>query len=229
MKLSQSALGTFIECPYSYYLHYIEKEPPVFFEPQYLDAGSMTHKVIEKYYNIYPPIEAIPGIINRLYKEYKDVYRLEPEFNKRCHIALTNFANYEIYSRKRGRARPKSEWYLSVEDGNVTYHGYIDYYNPVTQKIMDFKVAKENMHAGLKLQAAFYILMVRKKLDIEARFYDYFLLSNIIRPVEINHELEDKLERTKNDILTAIDKNHFPATGNCKYCNYRWCCDKKKE
>lgn len=68
--ISPSKINTFFECPYKYYLSYVENLKPLY-KPQYV-FGSKVHEVIKKYYELIPDsitASEVPMYVSVAWKE----------------------------------------------------------------------------------------------------------------------------------------------------------------
>jgi len=195
------------------------------FDPYSVESGSFVHKVIELYYQHYPPQELIAHTVIELYKNQSNCPIL-PEQKERRQLALTNFIHFEVERRKRDDTRPRSEWRIQMNtlDG-IGEMAIIDYYNPVKKMPVDFKVSKSPSSAK-KVQAAYYIYLLRIALKENnlTRFGFFFLLSNERKIIEVTDKMIEKTLQLRDKLLEAIKNRQFEPTKKCRYCDYRWYC-----
>lgn len=232
--ISQSAMNLYMDCPYGWYLKYIEKREPMFWDPSVLDVGSIVHDVLDSYYKVHYISEGTDNdILIEVYNILKKRWdtTLLPDQFKKAYICLQNFSKWEFNNLLSGiRTKPLTE----VKADESGFYGIIDYVNKKTENVIDWKTnTYPIMTQGYKLQAAIYTVLYEKKFKKKLRaFKFYYLYPNIVRrlPCDTPEMRENikKAETLRNSILKSKEDNDFPkqprTEKGCRNCLYKYYC-----
>lgn len=219
----------FNECPYSYYLSYIEGHKQLF--PDYvqkvINVGRVAHKTIEAYYAQWPPRELIGQEMERLITFIVGINPLEGTYKQRYETAMENFASFERRRRRRDNSEPLSEVKVKCHSNDVQETGVIDFYNPSTGRVIDFKTSKyDGNDEYQRLQLNYYYYLLKTELGEQANLYNYYLLSDDVVKVDVEHNIQKNLKALKNQIMNAHSTEEFPRKtgGQCERCPLKLYC-----
>jgi len=233
MKISQSQINLYRQCPYAYKLRYIKKKEPIMFDPSIVEVGSRVHDAIDKYYRTSYSTEVDEeGILAKSYEILTNDWdhTLPADFLKKAYVCLQHFAEFEVNNLNKGLLmKPLTELRIKA-DG---LYGIIDYYHPETNKVIDFKT---NTKAGVgyanKMQAYMYKLLIKHKFNIDINYFTLqFLFPGEIRVVKF----DNKMDKIKKDLIMNVEKikeswrrDLFPkdprTKSTCNGCSYRFYC-----
>ncbi len=138
--ISNSQMGSWRSCPYKWYLNYIKKCKPIYWDATVFEVGSKFHEAAERYYKfryiINPTVQEAFDEIYGIIKEDWDttLAKTVPMFQK-IHKCAVNWANWEVKRIAEGGTKPESELKLGY-DG---FYGIIDIADVANQKPGDFK------------------------------------------------------------------------------------------
>jgi len=233
MGISASQLQIFDDCPYKYYLNYIRKLDAIMWDITVFDVGTKVHDTVDMYYRkCYGEKKTYDEILFETYQILRsmwDIY-LPASHLKKAYECLENFAKFEENRLKYDMIKPLTELKVPAKG----YYGIIDFYNPATQKAIDWKTGKHpSITRGYRIQAQVYKILVdtKFKTDIE-KFYFSFLHSGIMRKVDLKDKkmepIEDFVREGKEKILKARKTGQFekkPRTDKmCNWCDYKYYC-----
>jgi CRISPR/Cas system-associated exonuclease Cas4 (RecB family) len=235
--ISASQLQRFDDCPYKYYLHYVKKLDAILWDATIFDVGSYVHDTVDSYYKtcfgenktynevLYDSYHILKGMWDRF---------LPPEHFKRAYDCLENFAKFEINRLKADMIKPLTEIKVPAKG----YYGIIDFYNPATQKAIDWKTGKNAyLSRSYKIQSVVYKILLDNKFKIDLeKFHFMFLQSGIPRKVELKSkkmdEIFDFVNEGREKILEAKKEESFdkkPRTDKmCDWCEYSYYCKRLK-
>lgn len=233
MGISATQLQTFDDCPYKYYLHYVEKLKPMLFDIHVFDVGTKVHDAIDKYYRTsFGEEKTYEEILYEVYHILRDDWDrfLAPELLKKAYGCIENFASFESKRLKHDSIKPLTELKIPARG----YYGIVDFYNPATQKPIDWKTSKyPSLSRSYKIQAQVYKILLDTKFNLDLdKFYFSFLKSGVFRKVDLKSkkmdEFHDFVIEGKDEIIRAKKLGVFekkPRTPKmCKWCDYRYYC-----
>jgi CRISPR/Cas system-associated exonuclease Cas4 (RecB family) len=216
MLISPTMLNTFIECPYKYYLAYVEYLKPQW-KPAY-EIGKNLHTIIENYYkeltDSITPSEVslyVSSVVKRL--------NLDPELYK---TYLNNFVKIE-QQRLSWHINPKP---LAIEQEYIRppFRGVIDamFMKGNDKVIIDWKTGfhKPNpiRDKQLMVQGNIYLYITGAK-EVYFAFLSYGNIEKVMYD-------EDELKPVLRDFFTSIKTYDYPRMigENCKNCEYNIPC-----
>lgn len=237
--ISQSAINLYRNCPFSWYLKYIENREPMFWDHSILDVGSIVHDTIDSYYRVHFLMDATADDIlletYNILKNKWDTYLL-PEQLKKAYICLQNFSKWEHKNLlNRIRTKPSTEQKIDA----CGFYGIIDYVDINNDEAVDWKTnTYPSISRDYKIQAVIYRKLYQTKFNKNLKqFKFYFLYPDIIKVInycdyEIR-ELTNEVIKIRDEILDAIKTDNFPKKSRtpnaCKNCLYRFYCIKSEK
>lgn len=240
--LSQSAIGLYRTCPYAYKLHYIDRCQPIFWEPAYLEIGSIVHDSIDFYYrhNFLQHANSSEDILYYTYKKLKEDWpesssTMTPEFFLKAYECLQNHAKWEYQLLQRGqRTCPLTE--LKIPEKG--FFGIIDYVDLNNDVVIDWKSGSSAyLSHDYRMQAAIYKVLYDAKFGRNLTHFQFFFLgANQWRTVRYDTEKQEEvLKETlefKDKIQQAYEDDIWPKEPRlpteCKNCQYKLFCKIKK-
>ncbi len=242
VKLSSSALKTFLECKRKYYYRYIKKlsEHKMLSEDvSPSDVGNLLHSALKELYankthyesleelrtSTYKHIEAL-GFKNELERYHMEYYKkaLEPFFE----LEMQRFANgYRVFSVER---------YVERSFCGMSIGGYIDRIDELNSKlcVIDYKSGnintynEKNYANATDFQLEFYYLLASDIKEVsECAFYDLKSMKLVPEPF-----FEEKLLLLENTIKELLATKEFDFSmcedeKNCKFCSYKMLCGRE--
>lgn len=240
--LSHSSLSAFLECPRSYYLKNIYKDPQTHHKIKIvsppLSLGQAVHEVIESLSEIKTDLRFRQPLLDRFEAAWKKVAGKRGGFlDKDTEFEYKNRGEAMI-RRVQKNPGPMGElaikinmdlpYYWLSEADNIILCGKIDWlrYSPDTNTvdIIDFKTSR-NEEGKDSLQLPIYHLLVKncQNREVSGAFYWYLESSDTLTPKELPDlsASEEKILKIGKRIKLqkALDKFGCPAgEAGCRYC-----------
>jgi RecB family exonuclease len=243
-RLSVSKTKTFLGCKKQYQFSYILKFPKK--ERDYHVLGSLTHKVLENFHNLY--IKGCQEPFNKgMTKSFKEAYqeyasKTTPEMKKECFGIIDNYLKI-IYTDKE---HPLSGNVIGCEKSfsinireDVVLNGFIDRIQLDPDGVLhvaDYKTTKNPKYLKndfFQLLTYCYALLLEDP-SLEKIRASYILLRHNFEYVTKEFTREEIL-KVKNQYLEYADKmlteKEFIATTSklCLFCDYLDMCDEGKK
>lgn len=243
LRLSPSRMNDFTNCPQLYKYRAIDQLP----EPPSIDAerGKLIHAILEDLFelpaanrNFESAVDLLPRKWSQQLEEKPELAQLvldEQEWFDRAQSLLTNYFSLEKPDTFESTYR---ELHLERTISEEIYlHGYVDRLDiaPTGEvRIVDYKTGK-SPKAGWEEKALFqlrvYALLYWKNEGVLPKLLQLIYLgdSRIIKSQPTEAQLkstEQILNAIGDDILTAIETNHFPTKKSrlCDWCFFKSIC-----
>ena len=234
MTWSFSRITSFGNCPYEWYLNYIE-ECDDKTSNIYGEFGSFCHSILEQYFNMCLEKEELLAY----YIEYFDDFVTRTPWNGSAVDKLFDYGfNYfnEINYNPREMDILGVEQEFEVEVSGHKVKGFIDLIYregdqiivcdhksceyPFTKKGA-IKKGKEEKFESFKKQLYIYSLHIKQEYGIYPIFLEWnFFREGIKHRISFNeNEFNDAIEWTKNQIDAIYDVKDFDANPSYFYCN----------
>lgn len=254
-KESYTSLSLLKQCPYRYYLHYIQKQHADT-KSIALEIGNLCHKIMEnKYlglnidlqkeiYSGYPDNEEIKGI-DEIQKEYFDEWMIEGRKSGLSYEEKINIFKKKIDEpiNDKGWTTIGCEVPFEIEYGGITIVGKIDRIDKNKNgdyKVTDYKTSDavySERDLKTPLQMLIYALAIKNMygcypIDFE---YDFLLLDKKAKAMTDDKSIERGL-KLLDKIIILRNKLYKDRTGElfepkasplCYWCDY--CCNGDKK
>jgi len=230
LEISPTRLNQFLKCPYSYYLSTVKRITPKFKNQIIIDTGSIIHKVIETYYDIYPPIHKIKSTVDEIKQLADKKLNISEPMRRIVDKSLDNFISFEEKRRNKLDVKPLSELDIRIKNNDVIERGVPDLFIKEPKVVVDFKTSNlHDIYDGYKIQLNFYQRLIKEKYGFRPKTYLFYLLSNDLIEVEYSPECDKIIEDGIMSILTAFEEDFFfKDESSCNDCPYRYYCDGEK-
>lgn len=226
---SPSSIGTFISCPYAYYLKYIRG---IKFEDDETNAagtGKSIHTVLEKYWGerqtIADPNNALQSSITKHWKGKADA--------DAAAIAETCFTNFIANLSSRTPAPLFIEERIeNPEAGTLCIIDRVDEDRIVDYKTGAYFTVTPKTPAIIQATLCYENLKYKHGLDIPTVEFHY--LRNMTKPgkgiqtVKVTPEIIEQVHRLIAKINEMIDQGNFPKRDSCFMCLYSKICETEK-
>jgi CRISPR/Cas system-associated exonuclease Cas4 (RecB family) len=203
------------------------------YDPSIMEVGKRVHNAIDSYYKNYYNKEATEeNVLATTYGILRNQWdtTLPPEFLKKAHTCVVNFAKWELNNLDGLATKPITE--CKIYSGDLM--GIIDYLDLSRQRAVDFKT---NSRSGIsydnKVQAVMYRKLVYEKFNINIKNFSFmFLFTGETMNVYLDDlkllEIEKELIMNKDKILESWRTMSFPkeprTPKGCGNCAYRFYC-----
>lgn len=243
LRLSPSRMNDFTNCPQLYKYRAIDQLP----EPPSIDAerGKLIHSILEDLFELPAPARTIDSAMQLLPSKWSEQLAEKPELAAlvlnekewfdRASSLLTNYFSLEQPHSFESTYR---ELHLERTISDEIYlHGYVDRLDiaPTGEvRIVDYKTGK-SPKPGWEEKALFqlrvYALLYWKNQGVLPKLLQLIYLgdSRVIKsePTEAQLKSAEKiLNAIGDEILTAIETNHFPTKKSrlCDWCFFKTIC-----
>ena len=243
LRLSPSRMNDFTNCPQLYKYRAIDQLP----EPPSIDAerGKLIHSILEDLFELPAPARTIDSAMQLLPSKWSEQLAEKPELAAlvlnekewfdRASSLLTNYFSLEQPHTFESTYR---ELHLERTISDEIYlHGYVDRLDiaPTGEvRIVDYKTGK-SPKPGWEEKALFqlrvYALLYWKNQGVLPKLLQLIYLgdSRVIKsePTEAQLKSAEKiLNAIGDEILTAIETNHFPTKKSrlCDWCFFKTIC-----
>ncbi len=234
MRLSYSAISTYLNCPLKYKFRYIDKLPVE--ASSALQFGNALHKTLHRLYSKNEPLDKLLVSLKSHWRE--EPLGSEKDTNYSLDVAeriLSNYynKNFSPDYQEAGNAIALEEWFEIDFDGH-TLCGRIDRIDTLPDgghEIIDYKTNKRmprQSDIDKDLQLSIYYWAAHEAIeDVDPRKLTlHFLRQNI--PIFTKRN-EDSIKAVKKTVIKIIDdiqrdkKGTFEPTKNplCGWCDYQ--------
>ena len=240
LRLSPSRVNDFLNCPQHYYFRAILALP----EPPSIEAerGKLVHSVLEELFKLPREDRTFDAALERLPQQWQlaleenvTLSNLVTDEKEWLDRAISLLATYFQLENPQKFESTHQELHLEKDFREGVYlHGYVDRVDVAPSgevRIVDYKTGK-SPKPGWEEKALFqlriYALLYWRLNGVIPHQLKLLYLGNqeqiISQPREdVLLATEKKLHKIADEILTAIDTNHFPAQKSklCDWCNFK--------
>lgn len=228
LTLSFSAVSTFMECPYRYYLAYIIKLPGL--PKPYFSFGKSLHSALEKLHKpkIVPESTTLEDLLVWFEKAWISEGYTDPEAEAKAKDEARSILAVYFESVKDNIVSSIDvERRFKVNLGQIDISGVIDRIDQTpdgTLHVIDYKTGNHMpgfLEREEKLQLTIYSMAASRvyKATVDRASYLYLRTCSKLSFSPTDDDFKDALE-TINFVAQRIEKEDFPRSEN-KYCP--WC------
>lgn len=211
LRMSKSAVNTYLQCPYLFKLSYIDKVE-MKKTPYAMNRGIDIHSIFEEFF-------AVKGTIN---DAIKALHRSED--GMRFFRAVESAASLATFLSPDGKTMPKlAAAEKKMYSKELNFVGIVDaiFSDGNEYLLLDYKTGKEHPLKNYYFELALYAILAEKELGTIISYWGiYFIDSRRLVYEKINREKIDKANQVLNDVRKKIMGRHFEkkVSQMCKTC-----------
>jgi DNA helicase-2/ATP-dependent DNA helicase PcrA len=239
LKLSASAIQTYMDCPLRFKFSYLLEvpQPPT----TYFDIGSTIHSVIEQLTNrqkdgMIPTEETAFSLLTEIWNS--NSFESETQENQAKQKAKDMIRSYLKWVSLNPNVPIATEKEFRIELGGVPFVGFIDRIEQRSDgeiEIVDFKtggVYENSKSIRENPQINIYVMGIKKvynKLPRKASLYYVKHDKTVSYDIDISQleKVKTNVEEKVNDILNE-EFDPTPSYATCRTCSYWSICDSKQ-
>ena len=214
IRMSKSAVLTYLQCPFRYYLEYIKRVPRRVV-PEQLKRGSEIHSMADKFYDT--DEKSITGAIEIIkkhpnYEKYKEPVK---NFIKR---------NKEIISEGKDVLIKPVYKELKLHDKELNIKGIIDAIQKDDKMtvLTDYKTGKLHDITKFRFELALYTYLYEKQYNDKVTHWEVYFIDHDKSKIEKRSQEEiDKALATVLEVRSLIKNEKFGKKPSwlCSYCS----------
>jgi CRISPR/Cas system-associated exonuclease Cas4 (RecB family) len=233
LPLSPSRINTFCKCPKHFWFEAMEYHGEKGDE-RHSNAGTLVHKVIEKYFEVcsdIPKKNEISYLINSIFEEEWQKSPI-PGLEDKVKTCIKNFIKSEQTRVIIERENYKPT-HFEVDFESFPLHGYADWYNANSGIVRDWKTnASMDLSDDMMRQGLVYKYVLEQNgYKVNMVIFE-LLYTNTQQILPIIND--DWLFKFLKDLRKSVDTNFFPKKPgknkeNCKFCPYKMPCEMEEK
>jgi RecB family exonuclease len=237
--MSKSKVNTFLNCPWNFYLTYIEdmrsqNQAPEEGSP--LKKGLDLHKVFEDYYTL-PSAKTVKepyeDNIFDILKMFPLANKKDPELDAEYDMHLGNFAAWNASDIRNKGIENYIPLYRELKLYNKEYNfvGIIDRAEKKsdgTYRILDYKTGRSHPLKGYLIELGFYKFLFEEEMGLPVTEVGiYFSKDGRLRTTDIGKKDVERSLTQLDTIRSLIKQKKFPKKVGflCNWCDNKDVCD----